>query len=70
MNADLRRVVAWVREQGRDEAVQQVRMRVLPATVQEGVRWDAMDDGRPVSREYLSVVRTAASEVVGRPCPV
>ncbi len=70
MNADLRRVVAWVREHGRDEAVQQVRMRVLPATIREGLRWDAVDDKTPCSPEYMQAVRAAASDVVGVPCPV
>jgi hypothetical protein len=69
MNDDILRVVAWVREHGRDEAVQQVRMRVLARTIEEGLRWDAVEE-RPCSPAYLDAVRVAASEVVGVPCPV
>ena len=66
----LLRMLEWARRNGDVTTLKRIRVIVLPLTVRERIILDKVTPETAVSREYLSTVRAAIRETVGRECPV
>lgn len=64
------RMLEWARRNGDVTTLKRIRVIVLPLTVRERIILDKVTPETAVSREYLSAVRAAISETVGRECPL
>ena len=62
-------IVEWVRRQGDIHSLGRLRLRVLSATIKEGLSLSEVTPQTECSSECLNLVRDAASKIVGKPCP-
>lgn len=67
---NLFRMLEWARRNGDVTTLKRIRVIVLPLTVRERIILDKVTPDTVVSPEYLSVVRTAITQTVGRECPL
>ena len=63
-------VLEWAKREGEVKAIARIRMRVLGDSVKEGVRLGDVKPDTRCSPQLLNKIRVAASEIVGKPCPV
>jgi hypothetical protein len=63
-------VLQWAKTNGEVRAVERIRLKVLNGSIREGIVLARVSPNTTCSPEYLDLVRTAASEVVGKRCPV
>lgn len=69
-DGNLFRMLEWARRNGDVTTLKRIRVIVLPLTVRERIILDKVTPDTVVSPEYLSVVRTAITQTVGRECPL
>mgnify|MGYP000863814439 CR=1 FL=1 len=69
-DGNLYRMLEWARRNGDVTTLKRIRVIVLPLTVRERIILDKVTPDTVVSPEYLSVVRTAITQTVGRECPL
>lgn len=70
MAGEVIKIVEWVKKNGEVKAFDRVRVMVLPQTMAEGVRLNCIDATTKCSNVLLQALRSAATTVVGKPCPV
>ena len=70
MPGTLFEILQWARENGDITAVDRIRIYVLPQIVTEGFVFSEVGPSTTCSPVLLDAVRSAASEVVGKPCPI
>ncbi len=69
-DGNLFRMLEWARRNGDVTTLKRIRVIVLPLTVRERIILDKVTPDTVVSKEYLSAVRTAITQTVGRECPL
>jgi len=69
-DGNLYRMLEWARRNGDVTTLKRIRVIVLPLTVRERIILDKVTPDTVVSPEYLSAVRTAITQTVGRECPL
>ena len=69
-DGNLYRMLEWARRNGDVTTLKRIRVIVLPLTVRERIILDKVTPDTVVSKEYLSAVRTAITQTVGRECPL
>ncbi len=70
MGASLYDVLNWAKTNGEVKVVERIRLRVIGWTMREGISLANVHPDTKCSGECLDAVRRAASEVVGKPCPL
>jgi hypothetical protein len=69
MSSRLYSILKWAKDKGEMRAVERIRLRVLVASIEEGIALTKVGPETSCSPKYLQAVRDAASAVVGKPCP-
>jgi hypothetical protein len=62
-------IIEWARKSGEVRAVERIRLKVLTASIDEGISLMRVSPETTCSSRYLEAVWQAASDVVGEPCP-
>lgn len=63
-------VLVWAKSNGEHNVTDRIRLKVLPLSVQEKIMFNAINNSTQCSPAYLAAVKKAASEAVGKPCPL
>ncbi len=70
MPRNLFEILEWVRANGDPTALLRIRIKLLPLSVKEGIIFDKVEPTTRCSDLYMKATRSAATEVVGRECPL
>jgi hypothetical protein len=70
MASDLYQVIDWAKTNGEVKVLDRIKLKTLSKLVQERVTLDQVTPATTCSPELVAAVRAAASDVVGKPCPV
>ncbi len=70
MNSKLYDILEWVKSNGEVKAMDRLRVKVLPVTMKEGLVLTDVTYDTTCSPETLRVIRDAATEIVGKECPI
>lgn len=70
LQGNLYRIVEWARREGDIAAISRMRVILLPLTVRERIVLDRVALETTCSPTYLSAARRAASDAVGKECPL
>jgi hypothetical protein len=62
-------ILEWARDNGELLVIERIRLKVLSASIREGIQLGKVTPRSGCSNEYLNTVRRAVEEVVGKPCP-
>lgn len=66
----LHRILEWARKEGDVAAMSRLRVILLPLTVRERIVLERVGPSTTCSSEYLAAARRAASQAVGKECPL
>lgn len=69
MAGSLYETLAWARANGDVDAMQRIRLQMLPMTVRERIVLDKVTPTTVCSAEYLKALRRAVRDVVGKEAP-
>jgi hypothetical protein len=70
MASALYQILEWAKSTGEVRAVERIRLKVLTASLDEGIALQRVGPDTPCSQAYLAKVHAAASDVVGQLCPI
>ena len=68
--AGIKDILDWAHEHGEPRVIDRIRLMVFPSLIRERIVLSRIDASTTCSPALLNELRAAASEAVGKPCPL
>lgn len=70
MVATVHGILKWAEKEGEVKAVSRIRLKLLADATREGIHMSRVDASTTASPHFISKLKSVASAVVGKPCPL